>query len=78
MPQQTRVHNPGPFEVVIDNAGHQLAGFTSTTIEVDARTSALLSGGVLILPSEPPAEDPKPTTKKKAAASDAGAETGAN
>lgn len=55
MPQQTRVHNPGPFEVVIDLDGHQLAGQTSGTVVADARTEALIEAGQLLRLPEPPA-----------------------
>lgn len=75
MPQQTRVHNPGPYEVVIDNAGHQLAGSTSANVSADRRTASLLAAGLLILLADPTPLIPK---KTKAAASDeASAETGA-
>lgn len=93
MSQQITVHNPGPYEVVIDLAGHQLAGFTSAEVRGDERTAAALRSGALVKvkvatkaeaapKAEPKPEhdepEPKKTQKKTAVTTNgAGTETGA-
>jgi outer membrane biosynthesis protein TonB len=60
MPQQIRVHNPGPYEVVIDDVGHQLAGSTSVSVDADGRTAALLDAGLLLRVKDTTEETPAP------------------
>jgi hypothetical protein len=50
-----RLHNPGQFEQVIDDAGHVLAGGESRVVdETDAYTNLLIERGVILsAPSEP-------------------------
>jgi hypothetical protein len=64
----TRLHNPGQFEQVIDNAGHVLAGGESREVdETDDFTKTLIERGVILAaPSEPSLikrrSNQKPTT----------------
>lgn len=45
----TRLHNPGPFEVVYDLVGHMLGGGESIEIEeIDPMTAELIERGILI------------------------------
>lgn len=50
-----RLHNPGQFEQVIDDAGHVLAGGESRVVDVtDDYTNRLIERGVILsAPSEP-------------------------
>jgi hypothetical protein len=50
-----RLHNPGQFEQVFDQAGHVLAGGESRTVEqTDPYTDDLIGRGVILsAPSEP-------------------------
>jgi hypothetical protein len=44
-----RLHNPGQFEQVFDQAGHVLAGGESRTVdETDAYTDDLIARGVVL------------------------------
>lgn len=46
----TRLHNPGPYEVVYDSVGHALGGGESVEVsEIDPVTTALLQRGDLIV-----------------------------
>lgn len=46
----TRLHNPGPYEVVYDSVGHALGGGESVEVsEVDAVTTALIQRGALVV-----------------------------
>lgn len=51
----TRLHNPGQFEQVFDQAGHVLGGGESRTVETtDAYTDDLIGRGVILAsPAEP-------------------------
>jgi hypothetical protein len=50
-----RLHNPGQFEQVFDQAGHVLAGGESRTVDdTDAYTDDLIARGVILSgPAEP-------------------------
>ena len=86
MAYNIRVHNPGPYEVVMDMRGRILPGHTSTDADRDDRyTSRLLSKGVLLeigqLSTLAEEEDPAPkasrtSTKTTKSTASAGAETG--
>ncbi len=52
MSEKVRVHNPGRFEVVIDQAGHSLGAHTATYVERDAYTDALIASGTLLVTPE--------------------------
>lgn len=67
MSGRIRIHNPGQFEQVFDDAGHVLAGGESRIVtETDAFTDSLVERGVILAaPSEPSLivrrTKPKPT-----------------
>lgn len=46
----TRLHNPGPYEVVYDSVGHMLGGGESIDVPViDPMTASLIEAGRLIV-----------------------------
>jgi len=67
MSGKTRLHNPGQFEQVIDDAGHVLAGGESRTVSTtDAFTDQLIERGVILAAAPEPSlirgrNKPKPT-----------------
>jgi hypothetical protein len=68
MSGKTRLHNPGQFEQVIDDAGHVLAGGESRTVpSTDAFTDQLIERGVILAAAPEPSlirgrNKPQPTT----------------
>ena len=55
-----RLHNPGQYEKVFDDAGHIIAGGESIEVEsVDGTTKALIASGELIV------TDPKPSIRSR-------------
>lgn len=67
MSGKLRLHNPGQYEQVIDNAGHVLAGGESRTVATtDAFTDQLVDRGVILAAAPEPSlirgrNTPKPT-----------------
>lgn len=81
MSAMTRVHNPSPYELVVDSEGHILPGRASTAVTAgDLVVARLVQAQRLIILPEPEPE-PAPvveakTSKKTAPATPAVAEDG--
>ncbi|ASX98687.1 hypothetical protein SEA_COLUCCI_16 [Arthrobacter phage Colucci] len=60
MSEKVRVHNPNPFEVVIDLEGHSLDGHSATDVSRDTLTDHLIDTGQLLIMHPAPAEPSTP------------------
>lgn len=88
MTETVRVHNPNPFEVVIDLEGHALDGHSATDVSRDALTDHLIDSDLLIIlhpapvavdevaEAPTPAQLSKPKRRTSTEATGNGSETG--